>query len=267
MINLSKKDLLLALILLSVIVFTLLKYNSIFSTAILFFSIILFLLNHKTKKIAKEGYQEEHIDKRNFEYLLLGSSSVWASIRENKIQNEELVSYAFFSRSLNASFLILKHKFSYLRRNGKVLISIDCSDLESCISGKLHFPDMMLLHRITLNKLKISHFYLKYSSSFPIIFVPLYSFKLLRLKKYLNNSLPNKKELNRDQDMKRISELLLEMIEFCHQRELEPKIFLIKSIKTESYASAIQKEITLNNKGINIVSISNADQILKTIHD
>ena len=196
--NLSKKEIILLIILLIAAILTFTKLSVWMSLIFLSIGIILLIINKVIIIVIKEGEYGKYKNKCNYSCILLGSTTVWKYFLKNNYKNKQLLSYAFFKRSLYADFLILKHKFSYLSESGKVVVTIDCLDIDTSISSKLYFPEFLLFHRVTLKNLKINRLILRYTSSFPLIFYPTYSLKLLRARISHTSHFPDKLELRRN---------------------------------------------------------------------
>jgi hypothetical protein len=121
--------------------------------------------------------------RRNFDYLLLGSTAFWKTIDENRYNRNgvnKLKSYAFYQRSLYADFFILQRMFSYLRNEGTVIITLDLDNPKQYASEELTYADYRILHPLTREKLRFSLSSLQ--SNYPLLFFPVFSIGYLAAK-------------------------------------------------------------------------------------
>ena len=202
-----------------------------FLTALFFLSF--FVLNNILIKDTKPPniFTDTH---RNFRFLLLGSTKIWKNTDVEKVNrktNYKIISFAFYKRNLYTDFFVLQRMFSYLEKNGTVIITIDLDDRAQFSSEKLTYADYRILHPLTLhiNNFKVGALRKKY----PLFFYPGFSIgyivnkagkKLFRKGEWGNKST---KVLN-DNVIPLAHEKLItrigEMVQFCYERELDVKV-------------------------------------------
>lgn len=185
-----------------------------------------FLVGNKLiKALFRSGAGGRVTDKRNFDCMLLGSTAVWRAFRRSSREESHTISFAFLYRSLAADFLILKHRFSYVREGGVVGITIDCLDLKTSASGTLNPPDLQLCHPIVLKSLGVDRTVLRRKLSFPLLYTPIYATRILLGCVLPAGFLRN----NNPRDVESILPLLTEIVTFCQERNLEPQIFFFNA--------------------------------------
>jgi hypothetical protein len=203
----------------------------IFFTALFFLSF--FALNDILIKDTKPPniFTETH---RNFRFLLLGSTKIWKNMDVEKVNrktNHKIISFAFYKRNLYTDFFVLQRMFSYLEKNGTVIITIDLDDHKQFSSEKLTYADYRILHPLTLH---IHNFKVgKLRKKYPLFFYPVFSLgyivnkagkkffktgeRLTRPAKVLNDNIV---PLTHEKLITRIGE----MVQFCYERELNVKV-------------------------------------------
>jgi|GEM_PF-3195345 len=250
---------------LSVALFIFINFSFLISSILILLFLIIVILNETIRTYIKSGSDISNYNERNLEYLLFGSTRVWKFISENNICNKRLISFAFYKRSLHSDFLILKQKFSYLSKHGKVLITIDCQDLVTISSHRLYFPDVQLLHQITLNNLHINRHLVKYASFFPLIFFPVYSFKMLSAKLFNTHKYAKVTGDMRDQMQVYITSSVCVVVEFCLHRQLVPKIVFINCEEPRHNILKIKSEIARRYKYNDFYFLRSVDELKKII--
>ncbi|MFV0590284.1 MAG: hypothetical protein ACK5M7_02780 [Draconibacterium sp.] len=203
-------------------------------------------------------------NRRNFDFLLLGSTNIWKNIRQdrfNKEINNKLISFSFFRRSLYGDFIILQRVFSYLKSEGTVLLPIDFTKFNELGPQRLNISDLYKLHEITL--LELGHKFGKLKKNFPILFNPVFAINYFyhkignfHLGKRINSN--NIKE----KDIQSISDTINDIIQFCAIRNLNVKIFILIN---DSIPMNILTQIkTCLNKG-DILFVKDTDEIEQSI--
>lgn len=216
----KKKIIIIAIVILSTI---LIKFS--FWSLLGLIGTIFILLNEYIKYIAKESdYDLFESKKRNFQVIIFGSTNIWKDLNRRDFDRTKILSFAFYKRNLYADFLILKHRFSYLRDGGKVIFTIDCKNLRTCIDNKLYFPELIKFHRITLRALG-KDCYMLYKNNYPILFQPIYSIFLV-LNKFRNTDNSKTEKISKDQQQE-ILRKLLEIQDFCNERNLHMDIVFL----------------------------------------
>ena len=184
----------------------------------------LLLVNSFVVKLSLNANSYFQFNSRNFDSLILGSTYVWKAIRKNKYNHRNTISFAFYGRNIFISFLILKHVFSFLKKNGKILFFIDLNN-DLIDNKKLSYVDKLIMHDISLKKLMLKrapHFY----SVFPIFFQFIFSCKLM-ISLFLNKN--SSQELNYES----ISTFASKINEFCQTRQLRLHLVFINYNKSK----------------------------------
>ncbi|MBN1986767.1 MAG: hypothetical protein JW761_10715 [Prolixibacteraceae bacterium] len=174
--------------------------------------------------------------RRNFDFLLLGSTVFWKAIDENKFNRNgvnKIKSYAFYQRSLYADFFILQRMFSYLRNEGTVIITLDLDDPKQYATEKLTYADYRILHPLTRENLRFSISSLQ--SNYPLLFFPAFSIGYLtakiQRKLFVHRNLKNiSPGITRTPDNiitlthEKLITRINQMIQFCSERNLNTSI-------------------------------------------
>jgi hypothetical protein len=209
--------------------------------------------------------------RRNFEYLLLGSTAVWQHLNPgeyNQGTDNRLLSFAFYHRSLFADFLILQRMFSYLREGGCVVVTVDCA--MPLRADGLTYADLRLLHRVTLLSLNIK--FGGYRKEYPLFFYPRFSAGFLsammckevacRLHKpaaFLPGVRPDVL------DGRKISttvETIRKMAGFCSVRGLQLKVILLADNDQAATVSAkIKDGLSARDTGLSVFVIRRMEEI------
>ncbi|MCG6191502.1 hypothetical protein [Maribellus maritimus] len=264
------------------IVFSLLALIAFFSVSLYFFTwemtvlltasmAVFFFLFFKLNSILNVDTMPPNVftdTRRNFEYLLLGSTKMWRNIDVNSYNQNgknKILSFAFYKRSLYADSFILRRMFSYLRENGTVLITIDLDDEKHYSKETLSYADLRMLHPITLRirKFKFERIMVKY----PLIFYPVFSFGYLFNK--LKNSLFyysdwNKKTNDLDQNTDNVitltHEKLISKIEqmtgFAKERGYNTKIACMVRSKESMYVfRELEDRLHIQHPGLEMIAL------------
>lgn len=112
------------------------------------------LVNRILRKefIAKNPFTD---DRRNFDILVLGSTYAWLKVSESRYnigQENRVISYSFYRRSLFAANLILRRICGLLRAGGAVVFIYRYEELQE---HALSIADVALLHPVTLREIGI----------------------------------------------------------------------------------------------------------------
>lgn len=215
------------------------------------------------KNIVRKGNALPQKERRNFQYMLLGSTSVWQQLNKQRFDLNSIISYAFYKRSLYADFLILKHKFSYLTKRGEVLITVDCKDIQNGVSGELYFPDYLLFHPITINSLGLKPRNIEYIFSFPMILRPLYSTGLLFWNFFGCRYRKSYKPLGSQKA--KLLQILSEMIDFSLRREITPQVFFLNYSERNEEIAEIESKIRTKFNTVKTHRIFDLNQMFKTL--
>jgi hypothetical protein len=117
-------------------------------------------------------------ERRNFDYLLIGSTKLWHYVRQvhcNEYKDNQVMSFAFFKRSLYAVYLILQHMFSWLKENGTVIVAIDIDECQREGIDKLNYSDFRFLHPVTIKEIGVKFW--KFKRIVPLLFYPVFSIR------------------------------------------------------------------------------------------
>lgn len=93
--------------------------------------------------------------RRNFDVMVLGSSSVWATYRAKLPalrDSDEVITFSMPLRSVSGDFLILQHMHSYLRKDGVVVFPVDLNDPYSMVEG-VGIGEIKFLHPVIIDSL------------------------------------------------------------------------------------------------------------------
>lgn len=175
--------------------------------------------------------------RRNFDYILLGSTYIWGQFRV--ANNSELNGGMCFAKplqSLWSDYLVLQHMHSYLKPSGTVILTVDLECQMDLISKKLNYASLKMLHSVTLESLGKRLGSLQ--RSYPILFFPNYSSVLLfnyTRFRWCHRLLGNKNrtyKLNFQRNeglMKASVEIIKSVEDFCVLRSLELKVIFLSS--------------------------------------
>lgn len=219
------------------------------------------LLNRSVKAVARSGAGGDMVSERNFDKLLLGSTEVWKCFSKGGFSGGRMISFAFYKRSLYTDFLVLKHRFSYLADGGQVLITVDCKDLDVCSSRDLHFADTQLLHSITLERLGIDHGLRHCRSCLPILFCPMFSMGMLISKIASASRIRRSGGSIGTRDLEDMISVLSEMVEFCLQRDLVPRVFFVDFHQGMRDVAGVWEAVSKKYRGIELHVLSNVSQL------
>ena len=131
--------------------------TSVFISSGVLLGVLCFL---ELNRIVKRDMQAQDIyndTRRNFRFLLLGSTRVWMCADVNSYNahiKNRIISFAFYQRSIFASSLILQRMYSFLMDGGAVILTVDFNS-HALGSTELSFADKKLLHPVTLESLGI----------------------------------------------------------------------------------------------------------------
>jgi hypothetical protein len=208
--------------------------------------------------------------RRNFEYLLLGSTKIWMST-ETSGSDLKLLPFAFYRRTLYADFLILQRMFSFLKEGGCAVVTVECSAASSIVRRSLTYADLQLLHRITLTSLGIR--FSNYQRRYPLFFYPVFSAGYLvhLLQKRCPARLVGIPSLFRrgqtdEAAISAIIETIGKMAGFCEQRSLKMKVVLLVNTAQSIVVSHKVKEgLTALMPDIPVLAICETDRICEVL--
>lgn len=189
--------------------------NIIFSL-LLFLSILLIVILHFLNKevrskneINRSLFSLDPTLPRNFDYLVIGDI---CDLGDLIPKNSSSICFLSPERTIEGSFLILKHVFSLLEENNGTVIFV--SKYKNLSSKKITLFDIPFLHPVTINRLGFQKFLKK--SRFPLIFSPISSIKFLispkPMRKIYSDSFSHRK-----------------LEDFCKERKISIKIFAFES--------------------------------------
>ena len=139
---------------------------------------------------------------RNVDYLVIGDM---ANVKDICEDGKIIVELCAPNRTLDASYEILRHTYSILKKNGKVIISCKKRNVEK---ERYSVFDIIYFHPVTLKRLNIQ--YSRIKRIFPTIYEPVGSIQLL---------------LNFRKNYKRSKCRRLDICEFCKVRDIEFEYF------------------------------------------
>ncbi len=206
---------------------------------------------------------------RNLDYLLLGSTRVWKQGLKEDLLSRNIISFAFFKRNLLTDFIVLKHKFSYLKENGTVIVTIDLADLGVTTSEKVYISDLRMMHRITRHDLGFNNYFFQLVNQFPLIFYPGFLFGLAKTIKRstLNYETGTKPDVFGNQIRDYIVSILSRFIEFCCERKIHLKVvFIDESNENREVISLIKSQLLEPTSYYDgIYSVLNVEDLYRTL--
>lgn len=236
-------------------------------TACLLFALLQLFCKRINGEMPSSYFQD--LGKRNLDALVLGSSQVWKYCDNT---NVSVYHCAAYKKSLFMDFCYLKTYFSHIKKNGKVFIFVDyLENIE--LREKVSLLDIKCIHPHLFLQLESDGIikkrkpFVKYDIKYAIG----YLCSLLGKRFNWVNAFWDKKnkKLNAD-DIEYIYNLLLEMIEFCRERSLNPRICLINSGKTNELANidimTKLKEVKRSGE-FSVIMISDLRQFLQEIYN
>jgi len=226
--------------------------------ALLFLVQLLRRLSHRINRwIRKELTPPDMLTdlRRNFEYLVLGSTNVWSFFRAQVPESKNSSRYMLFAlptRSVAGDYLVLQRMHSYLRKGGQVIWPIDLSDRYNPIHG-VGIAELPYLHPVTLDAfgLKLSEKLLKQpvrrAPKFCIIAVAAYlRDHSSRFMGWLSIVLESKCDARRVADeISGSQQQLRDAAVFCRERSLDfvPVFILPRSLQESEFKEQLAKTL------------------------
>jgi hypothetical protein len=183
--------------------------------------------------------------RRNFDYMILGSSKVKKFYHSDSSKYKYL-NYAFYDRSLLIDIDVLKNLFSLVKSEGMIIITIDYPNNIRRMNYITPL-DKLILHPIILKKYNF-HF-LRLHLELPLLYNPIFSLKYL-FYEIIDNENSNKTwelkqsssntfRFNNEIYISRIQNSIEDTIIFCNERSLKIKIVFIDSDASSINANKI----------------------------
>jgi hypothetical protein len=193
--------------------------------------------------------------RRNFEYLVLGSTQVWSFFRAQVPESKSSSRYILFAlptRTVAGDYLVLQRMHSYLRKGGKVIWPIDLSDRYFSIEG-IGIAEFPYLHPVTVDALdlKLNAELLKQpvrrAPKFCIIAVAAYlRYHSSRLMGWLSIFLGSKCDVRRAADeISGSQQQLRDAAAFCRERSLDfiPVFILPRSLQESEFKEQVARTL------------------------
>ncbi|MFW6016406.1 MAG: hypothetical protein ACOCRK_08195 [bacterium] len=243
------------------------------SGLIIAIEIIFLLINKKVKKYLSLESKDYLTNgkyyrdlRRNFDYMILGSSKV-KQYYNPKFCDCNYLNYSFYERSLSVDFDILKNLHSLVKSEGTIIITIDYSNI---MNRRTYITplDKCVLHPILLRKYNI--LFLRFQIAFPLLFNPIFCFRYILKRKKPGNSITWDSSSSESLDNIAIDNSILsdiertieEMILFCNERNLNVKIVFINSDASSICANRLLIEkFKYKYKTLDIVVVNNNKEI------
>jgi len=175
--------------------------------------------------------------RRNFDYLLLGSTNVWG--RCHFVGEEafaRVLSFAQPLRNLWGDYLVLQHMHSYLKSDGIVVLTVDYASQNNLQAKGLNYADLQMLHPVTLSSLGQRAYQRKLA--YPLLYFPNYclgyvyyilvaKFKSRRRWLVGSGKITGKDATYQQNLSGEITQIIKRVSEFCDIRSLGLKVIFI----------------------------------------